>query len=320
MRLFIASDFHINESKRFEDTEHIMYLMLRDIQANRPDVLVILGDIFDKRKPTPKEIRCLDKWLLQARDLVERKIILLEGNHDQDLGISSLSYLKDLHIDKVQVVSPPFKFGKFYFGHEQIDGAEADNGIKLSGGQTVNSLIKDNPDTEVFAFGHFHKPQVLHEHPLVFYAGSINNKTFGERDDKKRAWFFDDDGFRVFFLPTRKMYQFDLDVKENEAGIVPWPSKDVEGSLVKIVFSGTATALRGLNKDAIMKLKEEKKLYSLTVEYRVIDKTKPRNEKVTESIDEETALREYFNDKKLSISKKEVVEAGIKLISEVNNA
>jgi len=317
MKIFICSDLHINESKRFEDTQVILSVIVEQVKKLKPEHVFVLGDIFDKRRPTPIEMRCLNHWLLDIRNQV-KEVILLEGNHDQDRGISSLSYLSDLRIRGVRVVNPPYKAYGFYLGHEQINGAVSDTGLELSGGKSMTDLIKENPDVTVFAFGHFHKPQILKKNPLVFYAGSIVNKTFGERNHTKVTWLFDQTDFTAteHELPNRKMYQFVVDLAGDKAVSVPWLAKDLAGSLVKIVFSGTASDLKRVDKEKIMKLKEQKEIYDLLVEYNVIDKTKARNDKINEEVTEETALREYFNAKDLDDSTKEdIVTKGLELIS-----
>jgi len=262
MKIFICSDLHINEAKRFEDTQVVLSAIVEQVKNLKPDHVFVLGDIFDKRRPTPIEMRCLNHWLLDIRNQV-KEVILLEGNHDQDRGISSLSYLSDLRIKGIRVVNPPYKAYGFYLGHEQINGAVADNGLELSGGKSMTELIKSNPDVSVFAFGHFHKPQILKKLPLIFYAGSIVNKTFAERDDTKVTWLFNQTDFTAteHKLPNRSMYQFVINLDGDKEVNVPWLSKNLSGSLVKIVFSGTASDLKQVNKETIMKLKESKGIY-----------------------------------------------------------
>ena len=326
MSMFICSDLHINEAKRFKDTRFILHKIIEQVKSCTPTYLTVTGDIFDKRKPTPLEMQCFNKWLMSVRDYVIDSVILLEGNHDQDRDISSLSYLSDLNINKVKVVDPPYIFKteqglKFYFGHEQINGAVTSSNIKLSGGVSIGSLTEDNPDVDIFAFGHFHKSQVLQKDPLIFYVGSINNLTFAERLDTKVTWFFDNKGkIHTLSLPTRKMYQFDIAVYKDNDGSAPWKDTNLADSMVKIVYTGTKEALKQIDKDEVKKLKIEKDLFSLKVEYNVISKSISRNPKVTESVKEEVALREYFKDKEMDLIEKEkIIDAGLKLISEVNS-
>ena len=317
MKILVTSDLHINESKRFEDTQIVLSAIVEQVKKLKPDHVFVLGDIFDKRRPTPIEMRCLNHWLLDIRNQV-KEVVLLEGNHDQDRDISSLSYLADLRIQGVRVVNPPYKAYGFYLGHEQINGALADNGLELSGGKSMTDLIQENPDVSVFAFGHFHQPQILSKNPLVFYAGSIVNKTFAERGHTKVTWLFNQTDFtaKEYALPNRKMYQFVVDLDADREVTIPWLSTDLSGCLVKIIFSGTASDLKRVDKDKIMKLKEQKQLHTLVVEYNVTDKVQARNEKINEAATEETVLREYFSSKDLDKNVKEdIVTKGLELIS-----
>jgi len=191
MKLIVSADFHISEDRRYIDTANLLHYILGEVGRVHPDYFVILGDIFDKRRPTPRELRLLDRWLLILRDCVGVGIILLEGNHDLDRNISALSYLQDLATEKVTVVRPPFKLEGFYFDHLQISGAIADNGFCMQEGLLLEHIIIANPDCHTFAFGHLHKPQVLQEKPLAFYAGSLDKISFSEAEDTKRLWVFE---------------------------------------------------------------------------------------------------------------------------------
>ncbi len=326
MKILMGSDFHINEHKRLDDAVDALDQTLQHAEKLRPDRFVCLGDVFDKRRPTPKEIQTVNRWLMSLKEYVG-KIILLEGNHDQDNGISALSYLQDLKVSCVDIIAPPtianFDGHLFYLGHEHIDGAEADNGIKLSGGASLKKIMKDNDQCEVFAFGHFHKPQILEEQPLAFYAGSIYNKTFGEQNDEKRLWLFEDGKLiRTMPLRTRPMLQYDIVVRENIDENSPWEGmgwKDkIEGALIKIVYTGTKTALRQINEDGLKETFLKKyQAKELTIIYNVVDKSQPRNKKVSEGITEKQALEEYFRNRDIK-NKKETIEYGLALIKESN--
>lgn len=327
MKILLSSDYHINEDKRFSDTSTILeYIYQKTVEVN-PDYFVCLGDVFDKRRPTPKEMKVLDNWLLRLRPHVKDSIILLEGNHDQDNSVSGLDYLRDLDVNKIKVVAPPvqYYFEKdkpgFYFGHEQIDGAVSDSGVKLSGGSDLNKIMERYKyDCEIFAFGHFHTPQILKENPLAFYCGSINNGTFGEMHDKKVLWLFEDNKLVCnYIIPTRPMFRIVIPVYNDTAyNLNPFSQEPMEGALVKIEYVGTREALNQI-KANVERVKEiaykEAKVYSLKITYTITDKTKPRNEKVSESVTEDTALREYFNGQP---DRDELVKEGMEIVKKVN--
>jgi DNA repair exonuclease SbcCD nuclease subunit len=191
LRYLITADWHINESRRLDDTIKLLDFIRKETNFLHPDGLIVLGDIFDKRKPSPKELQVLNQWI-QGINTMDTQIILLEGNHDQDNIISSLTYLDDLEISGVKIVKSPYKLNSLYLGHEQIIGATSDNGFIFEEGISYEDLVKNNPDTKLFAFGHIHKPQILLADPKVLYAGSIDRISFSEKDDIKRLWLWDD--------------------------------------------------------------------------------------------------------------------------------
>lgn len=327
MKILMVSDFHISETKRLEDLVAVLDYIVELADSIQPTYLILLGDVFDKRKPTPREMKVFNEWLMKITRHVTTEVMILEGNHDQDNGISGLTYLEDLHVNKVRVITPPHVFYKFYLGHEQIDGAMADNGIYLSGGSSLEQIIAHHPECEVFAFGHFHKPQILKQKPLAFYAGSINKVSFGERDDVKQAWLFEDTkNVGSFPLPTRKMLQYEIPVCEDEKLTDsvnvgrPWNGDDLKGALVKVVFSGSKKALQQVNEENLKaQIVDTLGAKSLHVSYSVTDKIKPRNSKITESIKQDSALREYFNTKSLEPTKVDaLVSEGLNVIKEVD--
>lgn len=326
MKLLIGSDFHINEKKRLEDTITTLNQIVSITESVKPNVFICLGDVFDKRRPTPREMQVFNKWLMSMTSLA-KEVILLEGNHDQDNGISSLSYLKDLNINGVKIVDPPILFPSediptYYFGHEQLSGAVADNGVALEGGVSTGWLIKNYPKTKIFGFGHFHKPQVLSELPLAFYAGSINKVNFSERDDEKKLWYFENDKLvSLFPLYSRPMLQFDVNVELSEAAgsNAPWDDANLHGALVKVVYTGTKANLLRVNEEGVYQIMKNKGVKELFVKYEVTDNEKPRNSKLTESITEEKALTEYFSNKDISDElKNEIVDEGLKIVKESN--
>jgi len=316
MKLVVGADFHINEDRRFTDTSNLLQYILEQVSRIHPEYLVILGDIFDKRRPTPREMRLLNKWLMAIKDSVYDGIVLLEGNHDLDRDVSALSYLQDLAIDKVLVVRPPYKLEGFYFDHVQISGAVADNGFALEQGQTLTSVTAANPECHTFAFGHLHKPQVLHENPRAFYAGSLDKISFAEAEDKKRIWIFEDKALEnCIGLPTRPMYQFNLTATESQTD---WQfGMDLTGAMIKIVFSGTRDALKGIDSGKLhYYFSNIKKVFSLKVAFDITDKSVSRNEIVNESVSEKVALDEYFKD---NSNKEAIVTHGLQIIKESSN-
>lgn len=85
MKLIHLSDLHlgkrINEFSMLEDQRYILMEILRLIDQERPDGILIAGDIYDKSIPAADAVELLDDFLvgLAKRDI---QIFLISGNHD----------------------------------------------------------------------------------------------------------------------------------------------------------------------------------------------------------------------------------------------
>lgn len=85
MRFFHLSDLHlgkrVNEYSMLEDQVYILEQILKMVDAEQPDGILIAGDIFDKPIPGTEAIQVFDDFLysLSARDL---QVFIISGNHD----------------------------------------------------------------------------------------------------------------------------------------------------------------------------------------------------------------------------------------------
>ncbi len=111
MKLIHLSDLHlgkrVNEFSMIEDQEYILNQVLRIIDAEQPDGILIAGDIYDKSIPSTEAVK-LCSWFLRA--LAERKlqVFLSSGNHD---GAERLAFAREL-IDNSGVHISPVYDGK----------------------------------------------------------------------------------------------------------------------------------------------------------------------------------------------------------------
>lgn len=85
MKLIHLSDLHIgkrvNEFSMLDDQDYILRVLLEIIDRERPDGVLIAGDIYDKTVPSGEAVQLFDDFLarLAARDLA---VFLISGNHD----------------------------------------------------------------------------------------------------------------------------------------------------------------------------------------------------------------------------------------------
>ncbi|MBR3796445.1 MAG: exonuclease SbcCD subunit D [Clostridia bacterium] len=85
MKLFHLSDLHIgkrvNEVSMIEDQEYILMQIIRMIDEEKPDALLIAGDVYDKSVPSAEAVTLFDDFLCR---LAMRKlpVLIISGNHD----------------------------------------------------------------------------------------------------------------------------------------------------------------------------------------------------------------------------------------------
>ena len=85
MKFIHLSDLHlgkrVNEYSMIEDQEYILKKILGIIDDEKPNSVIIAGDVYDKSIPTAEAIRLFDDFLtrLAARNL---QVFVISGNHD----------------------------------------------------------------------------------------------------------------------------------------------------------------------------------------------------------------------------------------------
>lgn len=85
MKLIHLSDLHIgkrvNEISMIEDQAYILTQILRLIDEEKPDAVLICGDVYDKSVPSAEAVTLFDDFLCR---LAKRKlpVLIISGNHD----------------------------------------------------------------------------------------------------------------------------------------------------------------------------------------------------------------------------------------------
>ena len=153
MRTLVIGDTHFHNTNR--ELRHEQINCIRDlIQGNVCDNVVLLGDVFDKRSPSPE-------CILDVKELfkgVKKNVFILRGNHDSaskaDDGITILSVMERNAVfssaGSVRVVTEPLIVGNYHF----IPHYENE--------QRIKEELERTPDGGI-VFGHFG------------YDGSLNN-------------------------------------------------------------------------------------------------------------------------------------------------
>ena len=85
MKLLHLSDLHlgkrVNEFSMLEDQEYILEEILRVLDGEQPDAVLIAGDVYDKPVPPAEAVQLFVKFLtkLAAKNT---QTFLISGNHD----------------------------------------------------------------------------------------------------------------------------------------------------------------------------------------------------------------------------------------------
>ncbi|MBQ2960661.1 MAG: exonuclease SbcCD subunit D [Oscillospiraceae bacterium] len=85
MRFIHLSDLHIgkrvNEISMIEDQQYILSAIIRIVDEQQPEAVVIAGDVYDKSVPSAEAVTLLDDFLCR---LAKRNmpVLIISGNHD----------------------------------------------------------------------------------------------------------------------------------------------------------------------------------------------------------------------------------------------
>lgn len=167
MKFFHLSDLHIglklmNHDMR-EDQEYILSKIVETAAAEKPDAVVIAGDIYDKAVPSAEAVEVFDQFLEKLTEAVpEAVIMMISGNHDSAPRVDC--FRKVLSRQKVHMIGQPprteeeyiekvtleDKYGKVNFYLlpfvkpsmvKQVVGTD-ENGNNLSYDKTLHKLIE----------------------------------------------------------------------------------------------------------------------------------------------------------------------------------
>ena len=107
MKLIHLSDLHIgkrvNEVSMIEDQEYILLQILRIIDDEKPNAVLICGDVYDKSVPSAEAVTLFDDFLCR---LAKREIpvLIISGNHDSPERLAFGKHFlerADIHISSV---------------------------------------------------------------------------------------------------------------------------------------------------------------------------------------------------------------------------
>ena len=98
MRLVHLSDLHlgkrVNEYTMLEDQEYILKKILGIIESEKPDSVIIAGDIYDKSVPSADAVSLFDDFLVSLSRM-KLDVFVISGNHDSPERIAFGSRIMD---------------------------------------------------------------------------------------------------------------------------------------------------------------------------------------------------------------------------------
>ncbi len=125
MKLIHLSDLHlgkrVNEYSMLEDQEYILKSIVKIIDDEKPNGVIIAGDVYDKSVPSAEAVSLFDDFLVA---LAKRKldVFVISGNHDSPERIAFGSRIMDaggIHLSPVyngtiEPIRLEDEFGDFY--------------------------------------------------------------------------------------------------------------------------------------------------------------------------------------------------------------
>lgn len=96
MKFIHLSDLHIgkrvNEFSMLEEQRYILLKILEIIEQEKPDAVLIAGDVYDKSQPSGEAVKMLDEFIFRLSDM-PLSTFIISGNHDSAERLSSAQEL-----------------------------------------------------------------------------------------------------------------------------------------------------------------------------------------------------------------------------------
>lgn len=86
MKFIHTADWHLGKIVHgvhmTEDQRHVLWQLIDVIEEEKPDALVIAGDLYDRSVPPTEAVELLDEILLTINVKMKTPIVAISGNHD----------------------------------------------------------------------------------------------------------------------------------------------------------------------------------------------------------------------------------------------
>ena len=85
MKLIHLSDLHIgkrvNEQSMIEDQEYVLEEILKIISEQKPNAVILAGDIYDKSVPSAEAVTLFNDFIVKLSKMLV-PVFIISGNHD----------------------------------------------------------------------------------------------------------------------------------------------------------------------------------------------------------------------------------------------
>ncbi|MHA1286390.1 MAG: metallophosphoesterase family protein [Candidatus Thorarchaeota archaeon] len=296
MKIMFAADFHVGWSQyglewRYQDFFRSVGRLVELVEHERPDLLLIGGDVFHKKQLDPRTLAYMIDFFKDMSKI--SKIFVVHGNHDSPSYKQSWSWLEVLellgYIKLLKNESVDFHGVKIYgfpytTSKRLFEGLKAEEGdillahFAVEGVMPVPAVPKDFVKSLQFSkilVGHIHKHYKLLN---VYSPGSLESTSFNEEGFHGGVWIFEDDEERFVEIPRREIKTIKLNASENP------PLREFnEDTLVRVLIHGDL--------EVDFDWRQFVKAQRVIVEDRRVKETK-----VFEEQTEEELIREFFGE------------------------
>lgn len=169
MKIYHTADWHIgkfvNGFSMLEDQQYILNQLIKDLELNNINVLIISGDIYDRSIPPKEAVKLLDEVIYKIISELNIEVFIISGNHDSAQRISFANKLycnNGLHIignfdKKIPKITLIDEYGPInfyllpYFNPSQIN----------------NLFYKNNEDVKLKTFNDAFKTIIDYNKPYI---------------------------------------------------------------------------------------------------------------------------------------------------------
>jgi DNA repair exonuclease SbcCD nuclease subunit len=280
-RIICFTDPHIEESC-LEELEQVFSQILR-YSKEAPD-LVCVGDYYEKKNPTSKEIDFGIRWAIKFKKVFQQ-FYMITGNHPEiDKKISSVSYLQYLGIE----VSEDLVLDNTYYGHFMVKESACGFNESKEGSELASVF-------QLSILGHQHSYQSIsfNSGGTVLHPGSVRYVNFGEVCDKGKYILLVESGYfsQIRLTKVRPMIQV------NSIKDLVTVSKNTQ---VRIVYNDLDSFL--MESSELEKTKNE--FFKCKVKFNFVE---DNTSKPTENLDKKDIIEKWLETIKNEEVKAEIV-------------